>query len=655
MKQNESTSRWKLNETGGICWEVGSDNHLPHEDHIEMSGMAISSIIRYGVNANGELQLSRLLIWPALRTIPNDTHASLTKEFSVELSLQLSICGKSIGVEKPNRITFDGVLTVYSHTEAGIAIVRSMFPSTDLHAYVEMIELTNQSDKMVEIEIEAPNSTYHRRGVKGIYVLESICNAPATVRLHPNERTTFALIVHGRGIMEDAPIIDWQQEKAKREGLVRRSARFLRLETPDPVLNEGFALAKLRLMESIYETKSGLMHSPGGGIFYAAVWTNDQVEYAGPFFAFLNDPVGIAASLNAYRLFMPFMGPKFDPIPTSIIAEGTDIWEGAGDRGDAAMYAYGASLFALILGDRAIAEELWPSICWCLEYNRSKLTSEGIIASDSDELENRFPSGEANLSTSSLGYGALRNAASLARSLGKTAETEAFEAEAKELAEAIERYFGAEVEGFATYRYYEGNDVLRSWICLPLTMGIMQRQEGTLEAMFDSRLWTPDGLATQAGDTTFWDRSTLYGFRAAFNAGETERVMPYLSAYARKRLLGEHVPYPVEAYPEGNQRHLSAECALYGRVFTEGMFGIKPVALDSFECVPRLPKAWNNMALRDIQLCGRLMDLIVTRELEEGINIRVIHAEKEVVKFISPDEKLLIRFTHDQPIIELTT
>lgn len=35
-------------------------------------------------------------------------------------------------------------------------------------------------------------------------------------------------------------------------------------------------------------------------------------------------------------------------------------------------------------------------------------------------------------------------------------------------------------------------------------------------------------------------------------AGETERAMDYLRYYSRRRLLGEHVPYPVEAYPEGN-------------------------------------------------------------------------------------------------------
>jgi hypothetical protein len=177
----------------------------------------------------------------------------------------------------------------------------------------------------------------------------------------------------------------------------------------------------------------------------------------------------------------------------------------------------------------------------------------------------------------------------------------------------IEGFFGARVEGFDTYRYYEGNDVLRAWICVPLTMGILERTSGTLDALFSPRLWTPDGLATQAGAETFWDRATLYGLRGAFAAGATERALPYLTAYSRRRLLGDHVPYPVEAWPEGNQRHLSAESALYCRVYTEGLFGVEPTGLRSFRCLPRLPEAWDQMALRDIQAFGTSFDLVVER------------------------------------------
>ena len=116
------------------------------------------------------------------------------------------------------------------------------------------------------------------------------------------------------------------------------------------MLNTAFAFAKIRTTESIYETKGGLMHGPGGGAYYAAIWANDQAEYANPFFPFLGDATANESAINAYRLFARYMNPDYKPIPSSIIAEGTSFWNGAGDRGDMAMIAYGASRFALAYG-----------------------------------------------------------------------------------------------------------------------------------------------------------------------------------------------------------------------------------------------------------------------------------------------------------------
>ena len=177
---------------------------------------------------------------------------------------------------------------------------------------------------------------------------------------------------------------------------------------------------------------------------------------------------------------------------------------------------------------------------------------------------------------------------------------------------AIARHFGATIDGFETYRYYDGNTTLRAWIATPLTVGIYDRARGTTDALFSPRLWTKDGLATEAGKPDFWDRSTLYALRGVFAAGDTERALQRLSAYTHRRLLGEHVPYAVEAYPEGGQAHLSAESALYCRIFVEGMFGIRPAGLNSFTLTPRLPAGWDRMSLRAVHAFGRVFDVEVT-------------------------------------------
>ena len=86
--------------------------------------------------------------------------------------------------------------------------------------------------------------------------------------------------------------------------------------------------------------------------YYAAIWANDQAEYIGPFFAFSGDRLGILSAMNCYRLFARYMNPQYEPLPSSIVAEGDTIWSGAGDRGDQAMIAYGASRFALARNSR---------------------------------------------------------------------------------------------------------------------------------------------------------------------------------------------------------------------------------------------------------------------------------------------------------------
>src|SRR5207245_5458408 len=87
----------------------------------------------------------------------------------------------------------------------------------------------------------------------------------------------------------------------------------------------------------------------------------------------------------------------------------------------------------------------------------------------------------------------------------------------------------------------------------------------------------------------------------------------FLGRYTRRRLLGDHVPYPVEWGPAGSQPHLAAESALYCRVYTEGLFGIRPTGFRSFAMIPGLPKTWDRMKLSRIHAFGSVFDLVVSR------------------------------------------
>ncbi|MND66047.1 hypothetical protein D3C80_574330 [compost metagenome] len=652
-------NRWRIEPNGSIYWNI-EKSKLPHTDHIEMSGQQVSVWLNYTVDTTGRFQLSRTLVFPSFRMKPNDTHASFMYTVKDQDLPRFFIDGKPLKEDIINGRHFSnlpqqttgiyqyGIMQIDSKLkkEGTLLLKRYLYPSVDKPLAIETFVFINKDSKPVKLEMEyafRELKTDTSRSVNGphSFICKTINNGLKWVQ--PGDSVSFSVEYQAvkNGSIEKQ--VNVEAEKLARKNRVKALSSLLQLQTPDMLLNTSFAFAKLRATESIFLTKGGPMHAPGGLSYYGAIWANDQAEYVNPFFGMLGDSLASQSAINSYRLFAGYMNPSYKPIPSSIVAEGDDYWNGAGDRGDQAMIAYGAARFALTYGKKETAEQLWPLIEWCLEYCDRKKNAEGVIASDSDELEGRFPAGKANLCTSTLYYDALLSAALLSTSLHLDTKIALnYRSKAETLKNAIENYFGAKVEGFNTYRYYKENEVLRSWICLPLTVDILDRKKETIDALRSTRLWTPDGLATQAGDKTFWDRSTLYALRGMLAAGETEKSMDYLTYYSQRRLLGEHVPYPVEAFPEGNQRHLSAESGLYCRIYTEGLFGIRPTGLNQFKMTPHLPQNWPFMSLKNIRAFNTVFDLTVKRKTKDEIEIDVIQNGKKKVYFIKSGEDLTI-------------
>lgn len=612
----QAAPAWTLSKDGGVVWEIKPEQ-LPHGDHLEQSGKSVDAITNWDLDAQGHLALSRLVRWPMLRTLPDNTHAALEVKLKSDSEPVVKIDGRDAPVAVIDHVSINGLLLFHGR-QGPLEFQRTLFASNEQPAMIETYEWTNRSDKPVSLtqpRWSEQSATEAEKGKWGVYQVRREWIGAGTVVLAPGESARGGLCVSAVKDGEPFPWPDVFAELAARESLRDRLAGMLVLKTPDPVFDRMFEMAKYRTTESIYATRGGLMHGPGGRNKYlAAIWCNDQNEYANPFFGFMDDPAARESARNGFALYSKFINPDYKYLPSSIIAEGRDIWDGARDRGDAAMTAYGASRWALATGDRELAAEAWPLIEWCLEYTHRQLNDQGVPKSDKDELEGRFPAGPANLCTASLYYDALLSSAALARDLGKPPEIAAtYIKQAAELKSAINHYFGATVEGYETYRYYEGNDVLRSWICIPLVCRILERKQGTLDALFSDRLWTKDGLLTQAGTKTYWDRSTLYGLRGAFVAGDTVRGLDYLTRYTRQRLLGDHVPYAIEAWPEGGQSQLAAESALYCRIFTEGVLGIRPTGLGKCLITPQIPATWPQVGLEKIRAFGCVWNLVVRR------------------------------------------
>lgn len=586
-------------------------------NHIEMAGRKTAAIISYGTDSANNLKLNLHAVYPTLRYYPNDTHSSFDNNFK---GVSIAANGKNLR-EKVRSFEFDGVLTI--NTSIGkLYVAREYYAANYSKALIERITIVNTADNAVDIDIVRKDKTISLSKYASVHNEEIIVTVVAdTENLNLNKGESKTVNIAYCAELKSKNIdINFEREYAHRREFLSEMGNKLKIETPSDTINTMTKFAKIRACESIFDTKGGLMHCPGGGGFYAAVWTNDQCEYVNPLFAYLGYNVGIEQSINCYNLYKKYIKPNVTMI-SSIIAEGDDVWHGAGDRGDNAMYAYGLARFLLARADRELALEYLPYLQTCLEYTISRINSDGVVVSDSDELENRFESGKANLCTSCLAYDALISNAILFKEMGKNDIAKNYQEIADKLKVSIIKYFSASVEGYETFRYCKEEKRLRSWICMPMVVGIFERADGTADALLSDKLRRGNGLLTRSGEKTFWDRSLLYGLRGLFNAGYVDRAIELLESYSKTRLLGSHIPYAVEAFPEGNQAHLSAESGLYIRVLIEGVLGLKFVGLGKFILQPHLPSKWDSFNVKNIYIGDKMIDITVVRN-KDGYNIK---------------------------------
>ncbi|MFS4469032.1 six-hairpin glycosidase-like protein [Maribacter sp. 2210JD10-5] len=637
-------NQWKIISKNEIQREFSETDPKRYSDNIEMAGKRVAGIVSYTIDSLGNLSVEREVFFPQLHPFikENDpdwfVYRSYLKNTHTDAILpQLFLGEKQFAPGTLKNISIDGMLHFEHYpSKSGIILERSFLPSMSERLFLERLRLTNTTDETVRLVSANTYSEYEDFGADGTFKTIVTSNAPETITLEPRESISFSVEIMAVLNDEKPPSKTMEEVLAERQAFLQQLSGSLQLETPNPVLNTLFEFSKTRASESIFESKLGLIHSPGGGRYYVGIWANDQAEYVSPFFPYLGYEIGHASAMNMYRAFAQKINPEYTKLPYAFEVEGLPPPSPL-DRGDAAMIAYGASQYALATGDKKIAEELWSLISWCLEYCNRQLNSEGVVLSESDEMEGRIETGKANLSTSSLYYGALNYAMDLTNALGKSRSVfKQYRKQAKNLEKAIENYFGATIEGLETYRYYDGHKTLRHWICLPLVVGIDDRKDDTITALFD-RLWSGKGGVhveknnpNKSVSEIFWDRGTLYALRGTFIAGATEISLDKLESFSQERLLGNRVPYVVEAYPEGGMAHLSAESGLYCRVFIEGLFGMNPTGLNSFTLKPRLPKGWDKMALRNIKAFGKDFDIEVNRK-DDKMLVKILNSANGII------------------------
>jgi len=580
-------NRWKIEIPKRKISSIDFDNHI---DDIEMSGEKVSGIIKYGTN-NKNLIMDRHLVYPMFRYQPDNTHSSYSIDIDDTI---LNIDEKFVKVE------IDGILHIYTKTNE-FNIVHHFYPSTTLPIFYEKIEVENITSENKILNYDNYKKINIFLGCEGYIYTERICDIDVH-NVKPKEIVELTFGFSSRFVNENVP-----KEKNSMQLRINRVNELLEecdFTCGNVIIDTMFAFSKIRAGESVFNTRKGLIHSPGGANYYAGIWCNDQCEYSTPWFGFTGDKKLYSAAKNAIKWLEPYMTDELLPIPSSLISEGTDYWNGAKDRGDASMFLYGSCRFLLEAGidlNNGIGKQLE----WAYKYIKSKINENNIVVSDTDELENRISSG-INLNTSSLSYGGLKYYYELLKKDNKNDEANECLKLSQKIKNGIESYFGGNINGYDTYHYHKDCNVIRAWNSLPIYMGINERKDGTIKSIIDN-LWKEGSCLSTENEKTMWDRSAAYFIASLFRANYNELAFNKLLEMSETRLLKDRVPYLVEAYPENNMRQLSAESALYCRIIVDGLIHID--FENGIKITPHVPKSIKEFKMNNIVVEGKRIDI----------------------------------------------
>ena len=116
-------TRWSITPDGGIS--CSGSKFVGHKDHIEMSGKRVSVVLRYGIDARGSISVEKGMVWRMLRTVPNNSHASLMERVGWDMIDSLFVNDRKLANEKVEKISLRGMLTVESLFDGHIKVVRT--------------------------------------------------------------------------------------------------------------------------------------------------------------------------------------------------------------------------------------------------------------------------------------------------------------------------------------------------------------------------------------------------------------------------------------------------------------------------------------------------------------------------------------------------
>jgi hypothetical protein len=182
----QGQNRWHNEADGSISWTIKPGE--AHTDNIEMSGKFISVIATYGTDEAGKPVTRKQLVFPMLRTIPNDTHASLSYTFLSESQPLIKVNGRQ-AFEEIKSFSIRGILYSYGTINKNLKTTRTLFPSVDKPLVIEKCVIENLSYEDIKVDIEdfeKISRSHIENSFYGIYEVSAKCYGAGIYLLKPN-------------------------------------------------------------------------------------------------------------------------------------------------------------------------------------------------------------------------------------------------------------------------------------------------------------------------------------------------------------------------------------------------------------------------------------------------------------------------------------
>jgi len=231
----QQTDRWAIQPDGSIKWTV--NGRLPHTDHIEMSGEKVSVWVQYGLDSAGRSSVSRTVVFPTFRMLPDGTRTHIDYTFqdsglprfyinNRQLKTDLASWRKSGDLSyNIKSISHKGIMRIEAQAgnPALVKVFRSIFPSVDKPMVIEKFVFTNITDKPVNISMEYLRHEVRTDSLKSKVRPHSMIMGSANSGnriVQPGEHTTFAVYYLATDFPAQPIFVDADAEEKARENRI---------------------------------------------------------------------------------------------------------------------------------------------------------------------------------------------------------------------------------------------------------------------------------------------------------------------------------------------------------------------------------------------------------------------------------------------------